>query len=157
MKTSKQNIQVGIAVVASIAVIGLLFWGGFGLLKNNNNETDNNTNIMQISNDNLKVEDTIVGTGKEAVPGKIVVVNYTGRFTDGKVFDSSIGRQPFQFVLGQGMVIKGWDQGVVGMKVGGKRHLVIAPDLAYGSKDYGPIPGNSTLVFDVELLNVLEE
>ncbi|MEN9647399.1 MAG: hypothetical protein RLY57_203 [Candidatus Parcubacteria bacterium] len=103
----------------------------------------------------IQITDVVVGTGAEAVAGKTVVVNYTGKFTDGKVFDSSIPRgEPFDFVLGAGMVIAGWDEGVAGMKVGGKRTLVIDSTKAYGPNDYGPIPGGSTLVFDVELLDV---
>lgn len=94
------------------------------------------------------------GTGVGAVAGDTVTVNYTGMFTDGKVFDTSIGKQPFSFQLGAHMVIAGWDEGVAGMKVGEKRHLVIPASLGYGPKDYGPIPGNSTLVFDVELLSI---
>ena len=96
-----------------------------------------------------------VGDGDEALTGDRVVVNYTGRFVNGEVFDSSLVRkEPFQFVLGVGQVIKGWDDGIVGMKVGGKRILSVPPELGYGSQDYGPIPGNSTLIFEVELLKV---
>lgn len=104
----------------------------------------------------MKVEDLQVGTGKEAVAGKSVSVHYTGTLTNGSKFDSSFDRnQPFEFVLGRGMVIKGWDQGVAGMKVGGKRKLTIPPDLAYGARGFPPvIPPNSTLVFEVELLDV---
>lgn len=103
----------------------------------------------------LMKQDLIMGTGAEAVPGKEVSVHYVGTFLDGQKFDSSIDRgQPFSFILGSGMVIKGWDMGVQGMKVGGKRKLVIPADLGYGSQAVGPIPANSTLVFEVELLGV---
>mmetsp|Transcript_5416 Transcript_5416/g.9554 ORF Transcript_5416/g.9554 Transcript_5416/m.9554 type:complete len:211 (-) Transcript_5416:931-1563(-) len=109
----------------------------------------------------LQIQDLIVGTGAEAVDGCEVKVNYTGwlnAFGDagGKQFDSSKGRRPLKFKLGSGMVIKGWDQGVVGMKVGGKRRLVIPSSLAYGSRSVGNglIPANSTLYFEVELLGV---
>ena len=112
--------------------------------------------------DKLIVTDTKVGSGKEAMPGAEVLVNYTGwlyrplaKDMHGKQFDSSLGRGPFSFSLGRGMVIKGWDQGVAGMKVGGKRTLIIPSDLAYGSRGAGAdIPPNSALVFDVELLDV---
>ncbi len=106
--------------------------------------------------------DSVVGKGKEAVAGKTVEVNYTGWLHDakadkqrGKQFDSSVGRGPFAFPLGAGRVIKGWDEGVAGMKVGGKRTLVIPPELGYGARGAGNvIPPNATLVFDVELLDV---
>ena len=102
----------------------------------------------------LIAEDRVLGDGAEAVAGKTVVVNYTGAFEDGSVFDSSVGRAPFEFTLGAGQVIAGWDQGLVGMKVGGQRVLVIPSDLGYGDQGYGPIPGKATLIFEVELLEV---
>ncbi len=106
--------------------------------------------------------DTVVGKGKEAVAGRTVEVHYTGWLFEaaapkqrGKQFDSSVGRGPFSFPLGAGRVIKGWDEGVAGMKVGGKRTLVIPPELGYGKRGAGGvIPPDATLVFDVELLGV---
>ena len=105
----------------------------------------------------LKIEDMVVGTGVEAVKGKQVSVHYTGWLTDGKKFDSSKDRgQPFQFPLGRGHVIQGWDQGVAGMKVGGRRKLTIPPHLGYGSRGAGgAIKPNETLVFVVDLVNVM--
>ncbi|EON12092.1 MULTISPECIES: FKBP-type peptidyl-prolyl cis-trans isomerase [Pandoraea] len=104
----------------------------------------------------LQYDDLQVGDGTEATPGKTVTVHYTGWLTDGKKFDSSKDRNdPFAFVLGGGMVIRGWDEGVAGMKVGGKRKLVIPPELGYGARGAGGvIPPNATLVFEVELLDV---
>jgi peptidylprolyl isomerase len=101
----------------------------------------------------LQYRDEVVGNGDEARSGHRVTVHYTGTLTDGKKFDSSRDRgQPFVFALGAGQVIQGWDEGVAGMQVGGRRTLVIPPELGYGGRPVGPIPANSTLVFDVELL-----
>jgi FKBP-type peptidyl-prolyl cis-trans isomerase len=104
----------------------------------------------------LKYVDQVVGTGDVAVAGKTASVHYTGWLENGKKFDSSVDRgQPFSFPLGAGRVIKGWDEGVQGMKVGGKRKLTIPSDLGYGSRGAGGvIPANATLIFDVELLGV---
>jgi len=104
----------------------------------------------------LKYDDLKVGTGAEAKAGQTVSVHYTGWLTDGKKFDSSVDRgQPFQFALGMGQVIKGWDEGVKGMKVGGKRKLTIPAALGYGARGAGGvIPPNATLIFDVELLGI---
>lgn len=103
----------------------------------------------------LEYWDIKVGTGAEAKPGHKVKVDYTGWLTTGKKFDSSVGTgRPFEFMIGAGQVIKGWDEGVAGMKVGGKRQLRIPPDLAYGAKGYpGAIPPNATLIFDVRLVS----
>jgi FKBP-type peptidyl-prolyl cis-trans isomerase FkpA len=104
----------------------------------------------------LQIEDLVVGTGAEATPGHRVTVHYTGWLTNGKKFDSSHDRnQPFVFELGGRQVIKGWDLGVAGMRIGGKRKLTIPSDLGYGARGAGGIiPPNATLVFEVELLDV---
>ena len=104
----------------------------------------------------LKYIDEVVGTGDSPTKGKSVKVHYTGRLTDGKKFDSSVDRgQPFVFSIGVGQVIKGWDEGVMSMKVGGKRQLIIPPELGYGARGAGgAIPPNAELIFDVELLGV---
>ena len=105
--------------------------------------------------------DLRLGSGDEAATGKVLTVTYTGWLYDasqigqkGATFDSSVGRAPFTFTLGAGSVIAGWDQGLVGMKAGGLRRLVIPPSLAYGQGRVGPIPSNTTLLFEVELLEV---
>jgi FKBP-type peptidyl-prolyl cis-trans isomerase len=104
----------------------------------------------------LQYQDVVTGSGAEATPGQVAVVHYTGWLTDGTKFDSSRDRgEPFSFPLGAGQVIAGWDQGVAGMKVGGRRKLVIPPDLGYGEMGSPPvIPPSATLVFDVELLEI---
>ena len=103
----------------------------------------------------LIILDLIEGEGDEANSGQTVTVDYTGTLESGEQFDTSIGRSPFSFPLGAGRVIKGWDEGVAGMKVGGKRKLTIPPELGYGSRGAGNvIPANATLIFEVELLKV---
>ena len=104
----------------------------------------------------LIIEDIIVGQGAEAVKYSIITVNYTGWLEDGTKFDSSLnpGREPLRFTLGAGQMIQGFDQGILGMKVGGKRKLTIPPNLGYGSQDKGIIPPNSTLIFELDLLIV---
>jgi FKBP-type peptidyl-prolyl cis-trans isomerase FkpA len=107
------------------------------------------------TNSGLKYQDLKEGTGAVAKAGNIVEVHYTGWLKDGKKFDSSVGKDPFSFKLGAAMVIKGWDEGVAGMKEGGKRKLLIPADLAYGKDGRPPvIPGNAELIFEVELLKV---
>ena len=103
----------------------------------------------------LRITDLVIGDGAEASAGQTVAVNYRGTLANGTEFDSSYGRGPFSFPLGGGRVIQGWDEGVAGMKVGGKRKLVIPPDLAYGDRGAGGvIPPNATLTFEVELLRI---
>jgi FKBP-type peptidyl-prolyl cis-trans isomerase len=114
-----------------------------------------NTKQSEVIMPELMSEDLMVGEGPEATSGAKVTVHYTGTLTDGTKFDSSVDRgQPFTFTLGAGQVIKGWDQGVAGMRVGGRRRLTIPPELGYGARSVGSIPANSTLIFEVELLEV---
>ena len=110
----------------------------------------------QTMSNGLQIEDIKIGEGNEVKKFDIVTVNYTGTLEDGTKFDSSLnpGRTPFRFTVGAGQVIKGWDEGLMGMKVGGKRKLTIPPELGYGSRDNGPIPANSTLIFDIDLLGI---
>ena len=159
-----KNIKVFLIVIAIIiiAVVGaLVFWGSGGQNKDmdNNPNIANNADVVNVVTlpDGLQITDEIVGTGVEAKAGNAVAVNYIGTLENGTKFDSSYDRnQPFAFVLGAGQVIKGWDEGVAGMKVGGKRKLVIPPSLGYGAQSMGNgiIPANSTLIFEVELLGV---
>ncbi len=100
----------------------------------------------------LEIKDVQVGKGEASKAGDILTVHYTGKLTNGNQFDSSVDRDPFQFIVGAGQVIKGWDQGMIGMKPGGKRQLTIPSDLAYGDNGAGDIPPNSTLKFEVELI-----
>lgn len=120
----------------------------------NQNQTEN---MNQVEVKELKIEDIKVGTGAAVKAGERVEVNYLGTFLDGRKFDSSYDRnQPFEFSVGAGNVIQGWDQGLVGMQVGGKRKLTIPSDLAYGSQGAGngAIPPNTPLVFEIELLSI---
>lgn len=120
------------------------------------NPTDTEDSDYTTTASGLQYRDLVEGTGEQPMLGQMVVVHYTGTLTDGSKFDSSRDRgQPFSFPIGKGRVIKGWDEGVGTMKVGGRRELVIPPDLGYGSRGAGGvIPPNATLVFDVELLRI---
>lgn len=147
----------GIAVALAVVVaLGFLFFGPALFSPLQSVQEEATVPALETHEEGkLMITDTVVGTGAEAVPGTNVTVHYVGTFENGQVFDSSIERgQPFTFPLGAGRVIQGWDQGVAGMKVGGKRTLVIPPELGYGSQVVGSIPPNSTLVFEVELLDV---
>lgn len=110
---------------------------------------------IQSAERDFQIIDLVVGKGEEAFSGSYVTVHYVGKLTNGTKFDSSRDRnRPFEFNLGAGEVVKGWDKGVKGMRVGGKRKLIIPPELGYGSKTVGNIPANSTLIFEVELLKI---
>jgi len=141
--------------LASICVLIALtlILGGEGIMA----ATENNSSNQEVTTSSgLKYVDQVLGTGDVAVAGKTTTVHYTGWLENGKKFDSSVDRgQPFSFPLGGGRVIRGWDEGVEGMKVGGKRKLTIPSDLGYGSRGAGGvIPPNAILIFDVELLGV---
>jgi peptidylprolyl isomerase len=154
---------LGIALVVLGAVFALSsFMGGASSVAGENNEGQlgavSGSATMITTASGLKYEDVVVGTGETAEPGTVVSAHYTGSFPDGNVFDSSVPRgEPFEFTLGTGQVIKGWDEGIQGMKAGGKRKLVVPPELGYGPSGIGPIPPNATLHFDVELLGVRKQ
>jgi len=161
MSKLTQNQWIGVTVALIIVFLfftfGQFFYSFFSqeIKMTDKKQTASVGNIVN-NPQNLVVNDIVVGTGAEAVSGKTVTVHYVGTLNNGQKFDSSVDRgEPFHFTLGIGQVIKGWDLGVSGMKVGGKRHLVIPAQLGYGSQEIpGVIPANSTLVFDVELLDV---
>ena len=132
---------------------------GFFVVQAQGQDKDKQEKKVITTKSGLKYEDLKVGTGDEAKAGDTVEVHYTGWLKDGKKFDSSLDRgKPFSFKLGAGMVIKGWDEGVAGMKVGGKRKLTIPPELGYGARGAGNvIPPNAELTFEVELLKVKKQ
>ena len=169
--------QTGIAITLALVVVIMFFvlpslsvfgtpassgTAASGATINNNTQTATTTTMPNQTNTTPPVtqlieQDEVIGTGATAVAGDTVTVNYVGSLTDGTVFDASAdhGTSGFTFVLGAGNVIKGWDEGIVGMKVGGKRKLIIPASLAYGNQAVGNIiPANSTLIFEVELLKV---
>ena len=158
---TQRTVITGVAVAAAFAVLALFFI--FNPFMQGTPATAITTTMPNTpgNTQGLAVQDEVVGTGAVAQPGDLISVNYTGRFDNGTVFDTSIGKPPsngctvgFCFVLGTGQVIPGWDQGLQGMKVGGKRILIVPPSLAYGAQGLGPIPPNATLTFEVELLKV---
>ncbi len=152
MKKLNQNQWIAVAV--GVFVVAFFLFGGaiMNLFNNTAEEQTTNKNLPQTG---VQTVDVVVGQGTIAAVGDTVTVNYVGTLTSGKVFDSSIDRkQPYTFPLGVGQVIRGWDEGIVGMRVGGKRTLTIAPDFGYGGQAVGPIPANSTIIFEVELLDV---
>ncbi len=143
---SKNTLHTGIAVTVALVVVSAFFIFGVPF--------STSPDATQVASGQVVTQDEVVGTGPAAMPGDTLSVHYTGKLQDGTVFDSSAGRAPYTLVLGAGNVIPGWEQGLVGMQAGGKRLLIIPPSLGYGANDYGPIPGNSTLVFDVEVVSI---
>jgi FKBP-type peptidyl-prolyl cis-trans isomerase len=147
----------GVVLAAIVVLVVVVWWQSGGVEEQTSAPQGAISSIIPTITTQMGLEmtDTVQGTGAEAKAGDKVSVHYTGTLADGTVFDSSKSRgTPFEFTLGAGAVIKGWDAGVAGMKVGGTRKLVIPPELAYGSRAVGPIPPNSTLTFVVELLEV---
>ena len=161
-KQEQQNQTIRIVAIAIIAAV--ILWLGFTIYNNSNpgstasvsgNIPEYNPDDLTTTASGLQYLDFETGSGGEAQPGQTVSVHYTGWLVDGTKFDSSVDRGvPFDFPLGTGSVIQGWDEGVSGMQVGGTRLLVIPAALGYGDFDNGPIPGGSTLVFQVELLEL---
>src|SRR3989344_1949820 len=139
-----KKFQAGIAIVVALAVVALFF--GY----------NNPFAFFETSNKSqgLVVQDEAVGSGQEGRAGDVLTVNYTGRLEDGTIFDTSMGAEPISFMIGAGYMIPGWEQGLIGMKEGGKRLLIIPPELAYGTQGRGSIPPNATLIFEVELVKV---
>jgi len=156
-----KKLNKNLAIVLAIVVVFVLFFIANSFIsfngENSNVKEDMITDINLPKVEGLNAVDIKVGDGLLADDGMFVTVNYEGTLDDGTMFDSSYKRnQPFQFILGEGQVIKGWDVGVKGMKVGGTRELRISPELGYGNQQIGPIPSNSTLNFKIELISVEE-
>jgi FKBP-type peptidyl-prolyl cis-trans isomerase FkpA len=152
-KRRKQRITVAVIFLLIVAALVALNWSKIITKEISTGESD--ADMITITS-GLQYQDILVGDGKEANTGDFVRVHYTGWLVDGTKFDSSLDRvQPFEFQLGAGMVIQGWDEGVAGMKIGGKRKLTIPPELGYGERGAGGvIPPGATLIFDVELLEI---
>ncbi len=158
---SRKNMYIAV-VVAVVVVAIFIFLGFFGVTGTQQDAGSVETAAQRLLNDiaqtgtvsSLQVIDTVEGTGVGAKPGDTLTVNYTGVLPDGTVFDSSQGREPFTFVLGSGEVIRGWDQGLIGMKVGGTRLIAIPAELAYGNRSVGQIPANASLIFQVEMVSI---
>lgn len=170
MNKQKGEISMTASVVITVLLVALIVYAIFSKkaqAPDQNLNSENSTQISKITEieAETKLPENVLTTSKNksmeqiAKNGDVLAMNYTGRLADGTVFDSNVDPkfqhvEPFIFTLGAGMVIKGWDEGLVGMKVGEKKTLTITPDKGYGPRAVGPIPPNSTLVFDVELLAI---
>jgi len=144
--------KIAIVVIGSLAIAGVLLAGLLFVFGGRGNSAPG-TEVATPSG--LKYVDEVVGTGESPRPGQNVTVHYTGTLENGTKFDSSVDRrEPYTFPIGTGAVIKGWDEGLMTMKIGGKRRLIIPPSLGYGASGQAKIPPNSTLIFEVELLGV---
>lgn len=163
MQYQKGNISIIVSFIIVACVIGLAVYG----IKKTSTQSvteDNSQNTVIVPTSTTAQTKEVTNTPKKnmdkvAKNGDTLIMNYTGKLTDGTVFDSNVDPkfnhvQPFTFTLGAGQVIKGWDEGLVGMKVGEKKTLTISPDKGYGASGTGPIPPNATLIFDVELVGI---
>ena len=162
----KRKMHEWIAAAVAVVVVGVFFFMFDGSLWTERSEGNNGAQNAAATTDALTsmpsgdfsqliTEDTVEGEGKEAAPGNRISVHYVGILPDGTQFDSSLDRGiPFEFTLGAGSVISGWDTGLVGMKVGGRRVLIIPPEMGYGERGTSAIPPNSTLIFEVLLLEI---
>ncbi|PIP87032.1 peptidylprolyl isomerase [Candidatus Campbellbacteria bacterium CG22_combo_CG10-13_8_21_14_all_36_13] len=164
---SEKNLQENIAIVITLAVI-VVFFSMSGLISFDKNSGINLASSMSGTQENNVVGeevslfdggvvyvDSVIGEGEEVVSGSLVTIEYLGKFDDGTVFDSSYENDlPIKFIPGIGMVIPGFDAGVMGMRVGGKRTIRIMPEYGYGEDGIGPIPGNAILIFDVEVVGI---
>lgn len=169
MKNQKENTGIIVSIIIVVLVIGTVVYlllhtskkidSGLSLsdqTASEQTEKEVNENTNTIKDEVMPQTNTMEKIAKK---GDVLVMNYTGRLTDGTVFDSNVDPkfnhvEPFKFTLGAGQVIKGWDEGLVGMKVGEKKTLTIPPEKGYGSRAVGAIPANSTLIFDVELVGI---
>jgi FKBP-type peptidyl-prolyl cis-trans isomerase FkpA len=164
----KTNVRIAIVLVLVLAVFGYFAFQyssdpckkikkpNLTAVNKNNIKTDCMENITTTSN-GLTIEDIVIGNGTEIKSGNTIKMHYLGKLSTGEKFDSSYDRnEPFTTEIGTGKVIKGWDEGVPGMKVGGKRKLTIPSALGYGERGIGPIPGNATLIFEVEAVEVIK-
>lgn len=152
----KMNRNQWIAVGIGLGLLTYLLFSG-PLVEFFSKPMNTNTEAENVEQPSFEVSEVSVGTGEIAEPGDTVSAHYVGTLTDGRVFDSSRDRgEPITFTLGIGQVIRGWDEGIQGMRAGGKRVLTISPEYAYGSQAVGSIPANSTLIFEVELVDVVK-
>ena len=144
-----------IFAVICILALGIFVYFIFGFNQTTPKQTTQTTSPTESTEEKLTIEDIEEGSGTEVKSGDTIVIHYKGTLPDGTQFDSSYDRdEPFETQIGFGQVIKGWDEGVIGMKVGGKRKLIIPPSLGYGAQAVGSIPANSTLIFELELLEI---
>lgn len=157
MKKLNQNQAIAVFVALAILIIFPLLSAQFSIVDSilgNDSSSDSVILDKDAVPQDIISQDIIVGAGAMAVPGKTLLVHYTGQLDDGTVFDTSRDKEPFMFILGAGQVIEGWDRGLEGMMVGGRRILIIPPEFGYGSGGIGPIPGDAILIFEVELVEV---